>query len=156
MKLNTKRLQDIEYGIPVLEDKQVLFARVVSREVKPSKKKVGSNTLHVKFQVVDPQVVKRGGDIIDNKGVFQYTYYIGLTPGPDYDPDAKCKELAVALKVPEDKEDFEVEDIVVGTFLKIVLKFEPADGQYPDRNSVNGIRPITPEDQFDEANVPSF
>lgn len=156
MKLNTKRLQDIEYGLPVLEDKQVLFARVAEKTYGPSKKNPSSNTLKTVFQIVDPQVVKRGGDIIENKGNLKFAYYIGGTPSANYDPDSKLKELAVALGVPEDKEDFELDDIVVGTFLKIVIKFEPADGQYPDRNSVNGVRPIKPEDQFDPSAVPSF
>jgi hypothetical protein len=156
MKLNTKPLSDIEIGFPVLADKQVLFAKVVSKAIKPSKNKPGSNTLHLEFQVVDPTVVKSDGTIIDNKGNLKFTYYIGFAPGPKYDPNEKFKELAVALGVPEDKEDFELEDIVEGTYLKIVIKFEPAKDSYPNRNSINGLRPILPSDNFDIDSVPTF
>jgi hypothetical protein len=156
VKLNTKPLQDIEIGIPVLADKQVLFARVVSKEIKPSKQKVGSETLHVEFKIVDPTVVKKDGTEIPNRGNLNYTFYIGLTPGPKYDPNEKLKELAVALGVEDSKSDFELDDIVPGTFCKVVMKFEAASGQYPDRNSINGIRPIKASDNFDSESVPNF
>lgn len=156
MKLNTKPLQDIEIGMMVLEDKQTLFARIGKAVVKPAKDKPG-NTLHVPLLVVDNEVMKRGhgenaAEMVPNPGNLNFTFYVGMTPSDNYDPNKKLKEIAIAIKK-EDTENLDLDDIVEGTYIKIVTKFEPKKGQYPDRNSVVGLRPITDEDNFDPSNV---
>lgn len=146
MRLNTKPLAEIEYGMPVLAGNQVVFAQVVKAEVKPNKDK-SNNNLAVSFKVVDDEVVLVNGDKVKNRGNIVWTYYIALKPATgNYNPDEKLKELAVALGVPEDKEDFELSD--VKGYTKIKTKLEPADGQYQERNSIGRLIPIKDSDNF--------
>lgn len=146
MKLNTKPLTEIEYGMPVLSGNVVVFAEVVKAEVKPNKDRTNNN-LEVTFKVIDDEVLLSDGSMAKNRGNIVWKYYIALKPATDrYDPDEKLKELAVALGVPEEKEDFTLEDIK--GYTKIKVKLEPASGQFPERNSISRLIPIKPEDNF--------
>ena len=146
MKLNTAPLSSIEYGIPTIAD-GVYFVRMITEKVglKPNKAGTGNNVV-VAVKVVDPVVMTREGKPVENRGQFEYSRYISLVSTAEYTPDKMLKELAIALAVPADKEDFELADIQGYCKAKIVYK--KAEGQYPDGNEIKGFYPIKDSDNF--------
>jgi hypothetical protein len=110
MKLNTKSLAQVEIGIPIIAE-GIYHAKMAKVEVKPNKKGDGNN-LVVMFKILDnPVFLHKDGAEIENKGQVVCTRHFSLVPTPDYDPDKSLKELAIAIKLPEDK-DLEVADLV--------------------------------------------
>lgn len=145
MKLNTTPLTNIELRSPVLADGSY-HAQIIAKEVKPNSAKTGNN-LFLEFKVVDPILTKRDGSQVENNGNATYSRHISLVPTAKYNPDKQLKELAVALKVPADKQDFDLED--VQGYVMIKLKYKPADGQYMEGNDIVGFLPC--EDTFSPA-----
>ena len=145
MQLNTTPLSQIELRSPVLADGSYQ-AKIVKKEVRPNTAKTGNN-LFLEFQVVDPILTKHDGSQVENSGNATYTRFASLVPTAKYDPNKALKELALALKLPADKENFEFEDIQGYVIVK--MKYRPAEGQYQESNDIAGFLPV--EDTFSPA-----
>lgn len=145
MQLNTTPLSQIELRSPVLADGSY-HAKIVKKEVRPNTAKTGNN-LFLEFQVVDPILTKLDGSQVENSGNATYTRFVSLVPTAKYDPNKALKELALALKLPADKENFELEDIQGYVIVK--MKYRPAEGQYQESNDIAGFLPV--EDTFSPA-----
>lgn len=155
MKLNTKRLADVEIGFPVISE-GIYHARMESPELKPNKAGTGNN-LVIKFKILDPVLtLHKDGSEIANKGQMVLTRHFSMVPTPDYDPDKAMKELAVAIGHPEDQ-DLELEDLDHKmVMVKVAYKPEqeeekngvPTGKKYPEGNDIKRITPLDPEDNF--------
>lgn len=147
MILNTKKLKEVEIGIPVIAD-AIYFALVSNAEIKENKLRTGNN-LVLKLKVLNPIVQSHDGRDITNRGQVVLTRYISLVETEDYDPNKNLKELAIAVGVPEG-EDLNLEDLQ-GKKLKLKVAYRPADGQYGESNDVKRFLPIKPEDNVPDA-----
>lgn len=147
MKLNTKSLAGVEIGIPVIAE-GVYHARVEKPEVKPNKKGDGHN-LVVMFRILDNPVMSfKDGKEIENKGQVVCTRYFSLVPTPDFDPDKSMKELAVAIKLPEEA-DLNVEDLDK-KIVMVKVEHKDAEGKYPEGNEIRRVTPVPADDTFSE------
>lgn len=151
MILNTKRLKDVEIGFPVIAE-DLYHAKIVKPLVKPNKAGDGNN-LVVQFKILDnPLRLHKDGSEIENKGQLVLTRYFSLTPTPDYDPDKAMKELAVAIRHPEDA-DLQLEDLE-GKMVIVKLTHRPAGKddktgkEYGESNEVKRVTPVPEEDTF--------
>lgn len=142
MKLNTKNLRDIEIGFTVLND-GVYFARITKAEVAENKARTGSN-LRLQFSVLDPVVYTKEGKEVSNKGQVVLSQYISLVETPDYDPNGRLKEVAVAINLGED-DDLNVEDLQ-GKVVKLKVKYRPAKDGYNESNDIGRIMPVKEND----------
>lgn len=142
MILNTKKLKDIEIGIPVIAD-AIYFAIVSKAEIKENKLRTGNN-LVLQFKVLNPIVQSHDGRDITNQGQVVLSRYISLVETADYDPNKNLKELAVAIGVPEG-EDLNLEDLQ-GKKLKVKVAYRPAEGGFNESNDVKRFLPIKAED----------
>lgn len=151
MKLNTKRLAEVEIGIPIVAE-GVYHAKMAKVEVKPNKKGDGNN-LVIMFKVLDnPVYLHKDGAEIENKGQIVCTRHFSLVPTPDYDPDQAMKELAVAIALPED-EDLEVEKllgkvVMVKMAHRDVRKDDATGKEYPESNDIKRVTPVPEDDTF--------
>lgn len=150
MKLNTKSLEQVEIGIPIVAE-GIYHARIDKAEVKPNKRGDGNN-LVVQFKILDnPLTLHKTGATIENKGQVVNTRHFSLVPTPDYDPDKSMKELAVAIKLPKEN-DLNVEDLKDKiVMVKMEYKAEsdkPGGGKYPDGNEIKRVTPVPEEDSF--------
>ncbi len=150
MKLNTKPLAGIEIGIPVLAA-GVYHARIDKVEVKQNKSGDGNN-LYIMVKILDSAVVSHSGKEIENKGQCVCSRYISLKPTPDYDPDQRLKELAVAIRHPEDQ-DLEVEHlkdklVMVKLSVRDARKDEVTGREYPQSNELDRVSPVPEGDTF--------
>ena len=156
MKLNTKSLVGIEIGIPVISE-GLYHARMEDPTVKPNKAGTGQN-LAIKFKVLDPVVTlhKDGSEIV-NKGQIVMTRHFSMVPTPDYDPDKALKELAVAIRHPEEA-DLELEDLK-GKVVMIKVAYKPEQDEerggvstgkkFPEGNDVKRVSPLPEDDNFE-------
>jgi len=150
MKLNTKPLSEIEIGIPVLVA-GTYHAKVHKKEIKANKAGDGNN-LMIMVKILDNPVMTHGGKETENKGQCVCTRHISLKPTPDYDPDQKVKELAVAFKHPPEQ-DFGLEDItedviMVKLSVRDVRKDEATGREYPISNEIDRFTPVSDDDTF--------
>lgn len=151
MKLNVKSLKDVEIGIPVVTA-GVYHARFDKVEVKPNKAGTGNNFVTM-VKLLDPTIVlHKDGSEVSNKGQFVLTRHIGLVPSADYDPDQKIKEIAVAIKHPEEQ-DLNVEDVsnklcMVKVGVRLERKDEKTGQTYPVSNEIERYTPIKEDDTF--------
>lgn len=149
MKLNTAPLSEIEIGVPVIAP-GTYFAKIKEDkvEMKPNKDKSG-NVLHIPVSIVNDVILsQKDGKELANRGQFVLTHYISMVEKNGYHPDQKLKELAVACKVPEDKQDFETSDIA--GYVKVKVGYKAAEGQYQEGNFIDRVLPIKDEDNFIE------
>lgn len=151
MKLNQKALADVEIGFPVISE-GVYHARLDKPEIKDNKLKDGKNLL-LKMTILDnPVTLHKDGKEIENKGRIKLTRYVSLKPTPDYDPDERLKEIAVAIKHPVEA-DLNEEDIE-GKLCMVKLSYRPErekedkTGKYPESNEIDRITPIPEGDTF--------
>lgn len=146
MKLNTAPLQEIDYGMPVLAD-GTYFAKIDDSKVqiKPNKSGTGQN-LVIPITIVSKELFTFDGKPLENRGQVKLTQYVSLVPKENYNPDQRLKEVAVACKVPEDKQDFEVSD--VRGFIKVKVVYNKPQGQFGDGNSIARFLPIKDSDNF--------
>ncbi len=155
MKLNTKSLAQVEIGIPVISD-GLYHARIEDAEVKPNKAGTGNN-LAAKFKILDPVLtLHKDGSEIANKGQFVMMRHFSLVPTPDYDPDKAMKELAVAIRHPEDA-DLELSDLK-GKVVMVKVAYKPEQAEeragvptgktYPEGNDIKRITPLAEDDNF--------
>lgn len=151
MKLNTKGLANVEIGIPIIAE-GVYHARIDKKEVKTNKTGDGNN-LVLMFRILDNPVFsfKDGREIVNN-GQCVCTRYFSLKPTDDYDPDKAMKELAVAIKLPEDA-DLNLEDLDAKiVMVKIEHKSEEKDAKtgkiYPEGNDIKRVTPVPDDDNF--------
>lgn len=151
MKLNTAPLSGIEIGIPTIAEGNY-HARIAKVEVKANKTGDGNN-LVIQYKILDNPVLSyKDGKEIENKGQIVSTRYYSLKPTPDYDPNKNLKELAVAIKHPEDQdlEETHLKDKMV--MVKVVHKPEEKDEKsgktYPAGNDVARVTPVPEDDPF--------
>lgn len=142
MILNTKKLQEVEIGIPVIAD-AIYFASITKAEIKENKSRTGNN-LVLQFKVLNTTVQGHDGREIANRGQVVLSRYISLVETEDYDPNKNLKELAVAIGVPEG-EDLNLEDLQ-GKQLKLKVAYRPAEKGYNESNDVKRFLPIKAED----------
>ena len=146
MKLNTAPLQEIEYGMPVIAA-GTYFGKIdeTKIELKNNKAGTGQNLL-IPVTIITKDLLTFDGRPIENKGQIKLTQYVSLVPTTNYNPDQRLKEIAVACKVPEDKQDFELTDI--RGFVKVKIGYHKPEGQYGDSNSIDRFLPIKDSDNF--------
>ena len=150
MKRNTKPLSEIEIGVPVLAA-GVYHAKLSKVEIKANKAGDGNN-LVVMIKVLDTPVMTHAGKELDNKGQCVNTRHISLKPTPDYDPDQKLKELAVAIRHPSDQ-DLELEHlkdklVMVKLSIREARKDESTGKEYPISNEIDRFSPVSEDDTF--------
>ena len=146
MKLNTKSLQEVEIGMPLLAEGSY-HVIIDSAEIKPNKAKDGNN-LVVVAKINDPVVLTKEGKELTNKGRFKFTRRISLKPTADYDPDTMIKELAVAVNH-DVTQDFNTEDLP-GKKCMIAMVVRPAENGYPESNDVRRFTKRPDDDSFDD------
>ena len=151
MKLNTKILKDVEIGLPIIAE-GVYHAKITKVEIKPNKAGDGNN-LAIQFKVLDnPVLLHKDGAEIENKGQVVMIRNFSLVPTPNYDPDRSMKELAVAIRLPDDEDlnDSDLLDKVV--MIKVAHKPEEKDEKtgktYPEGNDVKRVSPVPEDDTF--------
>lgn len=151
MKLNTKALADVEIGIPVITE-GVYHARIDKVEVKPNKGGDGNNLVLVVKILDNPVLTHKEGKEIENKGQIVMSRYVSLKPTPDYDPDQRLKELAVAIKHPAEA-DLEVEHlknqmVMVKVTYRDARKDDATGKEYPASNDIARFTPVKDDDTF--------
>lgn len=151
MKLNTKALADVEIGIPVIAE-GVYHARIDKVEVKANKGKDGNNLVLTVKILDNPVLTHKEGKEIENKGQIVCSRYVSLKPTPDYDPDRRLKELAVAIKHPPEA-DLGVEDLkgklcMVKMVHRDRRKDEDTGKEYPESNDIARFTPMEDDDTF--------
>ena len=151
MKLNVKSLEGVEIGIPMIAE-GLYHAKIKKAEVKANKRGDG-NILPVQFLILDnPLFLFKDGAQFDNKGQVVCTRNFSLLPTPDYDPDKAMKELAIAIKLP-DEADLNLEDLQDKiVMVKLVHKDEEKDKDtgktYPEGNDIRRVTPVPDDDTF--------
>ena len=152
MKLNTKSLAGVEYGFVVLSTGSYA-ARIKSVDLKPNKDKTGNNCVVV-HQVLDRTVTDAHGKVVNNNGNIQFTRWVGMQPGDNYDPDRVIKELAVACGVPEDFDGDLDSSMLVGKVVTVKVAYKEAKDGFAEGNDVKGWLPATDEAKALGANSP--
>lgn len=155
MKLNTEALSNVKLGNPLLAA-GTYYARVIKTELSPNKAGTGNN-LNLQFKLHGDSLPLYEGGEYKNPGMVMFGT-IGLVPSEKYNPNKNLKELAVAATGNKDfdgditaNDDGSVSPFH-GADIKIRVKYVPANGQYGEKNEVQGYLPILAADQFN----PSF
>lgn len=147
MKLNTKSLNEIERGFPILAE-QVLFAQL-SSEIKPSKN-TGNDILVITCRILDEEVMKKDGTPMKNEGAkLKFTYNVSLAATEKYNPDTMLAQIADAITKEGDEPLDELDsDMIQDAYCKVKLGIRPANEKYNESNYVKALLPIKGSDNF--------
>lgn len=155
MKLNTKKLSEVERGFPILAE-GIYFAQIEG-DIKDTKNSEDDGTpkkkLVLKCKILNDIVMKKDGSEIPNRN-FSLIHTISLTATEKYDPDTAIAQLCDAL-CPEGEEipdDVEL-DWVNDKCCKIQVAINPANKDWPESNRIKKFIQIKAEDNFE---MPGF
>lgn len=151
MKLNTKPLKDVEFGVVVL-GKGSYLARIDNIKVEPNKGKTGNNVV-IKHRIIDSGLINSKGEVVENRGQIVLTRWVGMTPSENYDPDKSIKEIGFAAGIDVDNEDVTVEGLQ-GKFVKVRIDVREAEGSYPEGNDIRGWNRPTEDELSVAGSVP--